>query len=368
MSTGEQGASPYDKTTIPRPTSVSTHKFNMQTRICAGGCGKEFRVLSTSKQTRAIGDCERRCAVALVKDEKPVVKTEAQTESMKLHDFQPPKEKIKMGIAEIILAQPMADKAKEIQARKKALKAESKKRLEKKLVGTPTEKPPEPSKAPAAVQKLAKIPTQTTRVASDIKGYDRQKNAEAKWNELVNKAKAKVQTMHRARMEVAALAMEACDIKWGGGEHWTGHKNVKTMKAFATEIQVSYKTLAQWVRVKRNIHDKLPPGVWQDDKYMIAMRVDRKTKRNAKPKDVMQAYLKELERKDDGLILQQACKRLSTLHFFIHQKIRWTEVDQAELREMRDYCADIMDRINLELGEKYERPEDAEFDLTPENT
>jgi hypothetical protein len=96
---------------------------------------------------------------------------------------------------------------------------------------------------------------------------------------------------------------------------------------------------------------------------MIAMRTSKKIKRNAKPKDVMQVYLKELERKDDALILQQANKRMSTMHYFIHQKIRWEEVDREELVELRDYCADIMDRINLEIGEKYERPEDAEFNM-----
>jgi hypothetical protein len=350
----EGGPTPYDKRVAAKPTGLSSHNLTMQTRVCTGGCGKEFKCLASSKQTRAFGDCETRCKQEVPTDETPMIKDAGEAQVIELHDYATPKEKVKPTMGEYIANQPMGKKAKEIHERKEALKAESRKRLaEKKLAKTPTKK----SSKPKQTNKVAQ------RVKSEIKGYDRQKNAESKWKELVNKAKAKIKTMHRARMEVAGWAMEACDIHWGGGDHWTGHKNVKTMKAFATEIGVSYKTLAQWVRVKRNVHDKLPPGVWQDDKYMIAMRTSKKIKRNAKPKDVMQVYLKELERKDDALILQQANKRMSTMHYFIHQKIRWEEVDREELVELRDYCADIMDRINLEIGEKYERPEDAEFNM-----
>jgi len=60
-------------------------------------------------------------------------------------------------------------------------------------------------------------------------------------------------------MFIAEMAVKACEIKHGGGGHWSNFVSQHTLKDFANEIGMHQKTLYEWVAAKRNVVDKLPP-------------------------------------------------------------------------------------------------------------
>jgi len=79
------------------------------------------------------------------------------------------------------------------------------------------------------------------------------------WDECVEAAKICVVRMGQYRMFIAEMAVKACEIKHGGGGHWSNFVSQHTLKDFANEIGMHQKTLYEWVAAKRNVVDKLPP-------------------------------------------------------------------------------------------------------------
>lgn len=77
----------------------------------------------------------------------------------------------------------------------------------------------------------------------------------SKWEDNVIAAKALLGSTRDRQMKIAALAIEVCDISWGGGVK----KGQYTLRAFAKDIGISEKTLSNWVGLKRRILDKLRP-------------------------------------------------------------------------------------------------------------
>jgi hypothetical protein len=77
---------------------------------------------------------------------------------------------------------------------------------------------------------------------------------EMKWVENVNRAKDLVSLRKKNQMIIAALALEVCEISWGGNRVTDGRY---TIKRFAEEIGMTGKALSQWIVVKRNVFDKL---------------------------------------------------------------------------------------------------------------
>lgn len=74
-----------------------------------------------------------------------------------------------------------------------------------------------------------------------------------KWNENVEKARLLISDRKRNQLAVATLALEVCEITWGG----SGHRDGRTLKDFANETGIKYKTLSSWIGTKVNIYDKL---------------------------------------------------------------------------------------------------------------
>lgn len=77
------------------------------------------------------------------------------------------------------------------------------------------------------------------------------------WRNNVNLAKKLVMNITRSRIEVARLTLEACDIKHGGGGHWSKFEDQHTVKKFAEEIGINHKTLHEWIRAYVNVYEKI---------------------------------------------------------------------------------------------------------------
>lgn len=160
----------------------------------------------------------------------------------------------------------------------------------------------------------------------DIEYYDK------KWNSYVVEAKKVVSKMGADRLRIATLAIEACDIRHGGGGHWNNNEGVYTMKRFASEVGINYKTLANWVRVKRNVIDKLPEGAFKEDDWAAANRASDNVPAKASREDVEKSYKKWKNERDEVRYHTHANRKIKTiLYFFKHSShIEKLNVDQLK--------------------------------------
>lgn len=81
----------------------------------------------------------------------------------------------------------------------------------------------------------------------------------ASWKACVEKAGAFIFGRSVNRMAIASLALRACIIKHGG--QMSPEDRKRTIKAFAAEIKLHEKTVGDWIRIKVNVVDKLPPEI-----------------------------------------------------------------------------------------------------------
>ncbi len=179
--------------------------------------------------------------------------------------------------------------------------------------------------------------------------YARQKTNESKWAEYVNRAKTFVKKMNYNRMQVAQLALDACDIEWGGGSHWSDWEGKRTLKNFAEEVGVQYKTLHRWVGLKRDIIDKLPEGLYEEEKFSVLQATKNKIKRNTPRERVSELYELELSRTGDLFILAQFIKRCKTGRYFICEKANLKKLPKDELLELDQLMGDVRSQLNKEI-------------------
>lgn len=98
-----------------------------------------------------------------------------------------------------------------------------------------------------------------------------------KWRENISKARIFVENKRKNQMLVAGLAMEVCEITWGGSKL---NRSKYTLKKFSEEIGMSDRLLSSWVNVRRNVYDKLSKDAVENVSYtnlaQVALRVSRK--------------------------------------------------------------------------------------------
>ncbi len=75
------------------------------------------------------------------------------------------------------------------------------------------------------------------------------------WKKNVEQARGLVANKRHNQMRIAELALQVCEITWGG----SGAKEGKTLTDFAKEVGIIAKTLSNWIGIKRGIYDKLSP-------------------------------------------------------------------------------------------------------------
>lgn len=251
--------------------------FQMEWRQCPG-CPQEFKVLTTSKQIYHSKACEIQsggAASAPVKKKKPWeslerdrVKHGAGTlklEPPPLPAYSPPKSKpleiqtetvndkptpirVPVGVESIPVTIEIPNEQKEPETLLTPSVSEAE----------PLNETPSHEKELGVFESLdPQVPETTEDAISDSQFANHKSQIEERWQSYVDRGRGLVSAMARDRLAVAELAFEACDIVRGGGGHWRDFEGTYTMKKFSEDIGIAYKTLANWVRVKRNVYDKL---------------------------------------------------------------------------------------------------------------
>jgi hypothetical protein len=139
-----------------------------------------------------------------------------------------------------------------------------------------------------------------------------EKQALIKWKSYVARAKKIHSRMTKNRLEIAALAVQACDIKLGGGAHWSGFKDICTLHKFAHDVGIHYKTLHMWVKVYRRIKTQIPPKDWDENNWPAAVRTVNRITAKTPPKEVASIYKQERLKNGEALSLVVISKRMTT--------------------------------------------------------
>lgn len=152
---------------------------------------------------------------------------------------------------------------------------------------------------------------------------------EDEWADAVKEAIIVKLNFGKARMEIAAKALYVCEIVRGGQAHLDPNDTIYNVKKFAEDIGVHHKTLSQWIRIKRNVYDKVGDA-WDPLDFARAVRTDSIVGTDADPKKVLKVYLNNRKVKESGARII----RISKSVLFLSQKISKhglgnSEVDDA---------------------------------------
>lgn len=166
---------------------------------------------------------------------------------------------------------------------------------------------------------------------------------EEKWQSYISRAKRAVSDIAKARIDIADLAIEACDIIHGGGGHWSGHEGVYTLKRFSEDVGIPKKTLQNWVRVRRlslKLNDFEPEKDWQ-----ALVLASGKLCADDSPEKIAKEFKKWRTKKDEFnqvAYLLQCSRRVKSTIYFLENKFEFREEDREALEELKMNCSRIV--------------------------
>jgi len=253
--------------------------IEMETRTCAGGCGKKFRVSVGSHHKTALSDCETRCKGL----PRPKEARRREFNTYPALDVLENATKYDKGI----LPEPLRDRSNR----------------------------------------------QSPRSGGD---YD------LEWKRCTEWARTLMLTINKQRIKIADLALSVCDIQHGGGNHWSGFKDVRTLKQFAKDSGMKYKTLSNWVQVRVRVMNHVG-DLWDDRNWGAATRTLDRLRGNFAPEYVKKVYQTELDRKGSQHLAAQIIKDLrSVKNKLIGSGFNEAVVSPEEMGEIRLLAGQIM--------------------------
>jgi hypothetical protein len=291
---------------------VDVSQLQLEERVCAGGCGKTFRCLPTSKATTARSDCAHVCK------REPL--SVAQARVRQATGVTPPPEVVER-----------------IEERRSAGKRAGMAIVAAVAAAAALAPPVAPADQPAPPPVVATV---------ERDGEDKM----TLWLRCVDEAKQEVSKLHAARARIVDLALRCCDIQWGGGAHWSGHEGVYTARRFAKEIGVNYKTLMNWLTARRVVADNLPPGEWKEEDFRFAQRAIKRLGAAA-PR---QKVLDEFRRQRDGAKTKYKLGSIvqwARSHRNFIKASNVAELPRDDLLALRMLCADTVALIDTKIKE-----------------
>lgn len=128
------------------------------------------------------------------------------------------------------------------------------------------------------------------------------------WLSNVDEARRHVDKLNRAKHRIVELALQVCDIQHGGGSHWSKFDGTFTLRRFAKETGIHYRTLWGWIDVRRRIIGALAPGDYKEEDYRYAVRVAKTCGVNASRKEIRDEFRRNRDSKTGvyriGMIIQ----------------------------------------------------------------
>lgn len=164
---------------------------------------------------------------------------------------------------------------------------------------------------------------------------------EEKWKENVDKAKQIASSRSYNQMQIAALALEVCEVSWGGA----GSKNLYTIKRFASEIKVRPNLLSQWMAVRLKVYNKIPKEQSAKLSYNHMAVVAAKIKKDTPIKEI-QAQIDSYRSVD--VCFKSYLYNLRTMANAFNLRNASEKLDDDYLSETVFYCNSILKIIKKE--------------------
>jgi len=168
---------------------------------------------------------------------------------------------------------------------------------------------------------------------------------EKQWEINTTEARAVLGTKRNCQMKVARLALEVCEITWGGAIK----RDYFTLANFAKECGCNPKTLSTWVNIEKNVYSKVSPDEAMDLSYTVASTVARHVDRGTPPEEVTRLVrdMKAARGSFDAR-MSKYLKYLSGLDFNFETKLAADLCKREVLEEILFYTDRI--RKNIRKG------------------
>ncbi|MBK9392046.1 MAG: hypothetical protein IPN68_18355 [Bacteroidetes bacterium] len=164
------------------------------------------------------------------------------------------------------------------------------------------------------------------------------------WNSYVARARSLVKSMAKDRLEIGRIASEACEIVKGGGGHWSDFEGVNTLKKFAKDVGIHYKTLHRYVSIHKNIVLKVPDEKFEDLEFSVLNKICRQVNAKTSPEVVKKVVEKEKARDPRGVTLYTIIRNLKTARYYV-TSMDLKEVHSDDLAGLETVCDDILSAI-----------------------
>lgn len=165
------------------------------------------------------------------------------------------------------------------------------------------------------------------------------------WNDYVEEAKLLILQLRYARIEIAKLAMKACEIKWGGDRKWQDQSKVKSLTNFASAIGVSYKTLHTYVLITEKVYYKLTKKQRDNFNYTAGRATLLGLKEGINKKEVQEKYTRQEKMNPRKRVILDILQRTKRFNEFMKDYSK-LEVDYKDmLQEISGYCDSISKNI-----------------------
>lgn len=153
--------------------------------------------------------------------------------------------------------------------------------------------------------------------------------------EMIDKGKQALRRPLFAKMEIAECALNVCDIIHGTGNHWSNHEGVLTLKFYALETGIKYKTISNWIYIKKFIWDKLDEDLkfQVEYKHIYNAYFKRIAGRNISKVDVNNIIRREINKKPGSpLDVVDKLSRYTKSVFYTTNKVHFKKKYENEIR------------------------------------
>lgn len=102
------------------------------------------------------------------------------------------------------------------------------------------------------------------------------------WELAINEAKSLYGKRNNCQMLIAAKAIDVCEIVKGGS-----NRSLYSLKRFAQETNINYKTLTGWIFIYKSIYLKLPYKKRNEVKFINMLNVGRNIKKDTTKEEII---------------------------------------------------------------------------------
>lgn len=167
------------------------------------------------------------------------------------------------------------------------------------------------------------------------------------WDRNVEKARRLYQNRYLTQMEIAALALEVCEISWGGAKF----RKLYTLKKFALDCGIESRTLSNWVGIKVSVYDKLPPEAQAKARFTSMAHTASKVLRDAPSETVYNTYKELTKHKPFDAKMRRYLGDIRSVAYNFEYAQAAKQCDKETLEEFLFYADKITSNILKECPE-----------------